>query len=380
MNYRQFFLEELEQPLKFDIQSVDYHNNQHDLVLIAKTENGNVVGKVEYNEYQGKPYISWIEVEPSLRKQGIGKRMIRYLQNQYPDEEIKVGGTTDLGTKFFDKLSKTFEKNEKYETLMKRLKSLQNAENKLNKYVQKTGVSSERISNLYNDISDEMWQIEQELQDMSPGKTKFKETFVSEDYPPNWNIETFKSLKSFSKRVAYCNQNLQRLASGSSRIAYKIDEEKVLKLAKNKKGIAQNNVERDYYIQQSYGNVVAKIFEVDENDLWLEMELAKKLTPNRFKASVGISVDDVGNYLNIRDLEDNGREPWRKMDPKLREKMDENEWVQQVYMLCREADLSVGDFGRISSFGEVVRDGKTAVVIIDLGLSKSVYNDFYGVT
>lgn len=381
MNYRQFFLEELEQLLKFDVQSVGYHNDQHDLVLIAKTEDGTVVGKIEYNEYQGKPHVSWIEVEPSLRKQGIGKRMIKYLQNQYPDEEIKIGGTTDLGTKFFDKLPKSFEKNERYEVLVNRLKSLQNAETKLNKYVQKTGVSSERVSNLYNDINDEMWQIEQELQDTSPGKTKFKETFVSEDYPPSWNIETFKSLKSFSKRVAYCNQNLQRLASGSSRIAYKIDEEKVLKLAKNKKGIAQNSVERDWYIQQSYESVVAKIYDVDENDLWLEMELAKKLVPTRFKSLVGVSVEDVGRYLQVKDGEDGGKKSsWHNIDNETRRIMEENEWVQQVYMLCREVDLSVGDFGRISSYGEVIRDNKPAVVIIDLGLSKSVWNDFYGVT
>ncbi len=381
MNYRQFFLEELEQLLKFDVQSVGYHNDQHDLVLIAKTEDGTVVGKIEYNEYQGKPHVSWIEVEPSLRKQGIGKRMIKYLQNQYPDEEIKIGGTTDLGTKFFDKLPKSFEKNERYEVLVKRLKSLQNAETKLNKYVQKTGVSSERVSNLYNDINDEMWQIEQELQDTSPGKTKFKETFVSEDYPPSWNIETFKSLKSFSKRVVYCNQNLQRLASGSSRIAYKIDEEKVLKLAKNRKGIAQNSVERDYYVQQSYGDFVAKVFDVDGNDLWLEMELAKKLNPSRFKALIGVDVKLVGDYLMHKDKIDNSQNSWRfNDDEKTINMLNENEWVQQVYSLCREVDLSPGDFGRISSYGEVIRNGKPTVVIIDMGLSKSVWNDFYGVT
>jgi hypothetical protein len=214
---------------------------------------------------------------------------------------------------------------------------------------------------------------------------KYKDFFpetnvVPEAYPPTWNLETFKSLQSFSKRVAYCNQNLQRLASGSSRIAYKIDEEKVLKLAKNKKGVAQNSVERDYYVQQSYGDVVAKVFDIDENDLWLEMELAKKLTPSRFKALTGASVEDVGNYLLIKDGIDNGRKSFRNQDTEIQAKLDENEWVQQVYTLCREVDLSVGDFGRISSYGEVIRNGKPAVVIIDMGLSKSVWNDFYGVT
>jgi hypothetical protein len=211
---------------------------------------------------------------------------------------------------------------------------------------------------------------------------EYKQFFsdLGEDYPPSWNLETFKSLKSFAQRVKYCNENLQRLASGSSRIAYKVDEEKVLKLAKNKKGIAQNSVERDYYVQQSYEDIVAKVFEVDENDLWLEMELAKKIGPNRFKALVGATAEDVGMYLQELDNRDHGKQaPWRRVDDKVREQLDNNEWVQRVYTLCREVDLSPGDFGRISSFGEVTREGKPAAVIIDMGLTHMVYNDFYGV-
>ena len=139
---------------------------------------------------------------------------------------------------------------------------------------------------------------------------QYKEFFkddLDEQYPPTWDIDTFKSLTSFSQRIKYCNQNLKRLASGSARIAYQIDDEKVLKLAKNKKGIAQNSVERDWYVQQSYGDVVAKIFDVDENDLWLEMELAKKLTPSAFIRIVGEPVDVVGKYLAHKDDIDNGK-------------------------------------------------------------------------
>ena len=69
---------------------------------------------------------------------------------------------------------------------------------------------------------------------------------IEEEYPISWNVEEFSKLKSFNQRIQYCEKNLTRISSGSSRIAYKIDDTKVLKLAKNKKGIAQNNVEIDY--------------------------------------------------------------------------------------------------------------------------------------
>ena len=61
-----------------------------------------------------------------------------------------------------------------------------------------------------------------------------------------FNIEEFSKLHSFQKRVQYCNERLQRLGAGSSRIAYKLNEERVLKIAKNSKGIAQNEKEADF--------------------------------------------------------------------------------------------------------------------------------------
>ena len=67
-------------------------------------------------------------------------------------------------------------------------------------------------------------------------------------YPVSFNMAEFKTLKTFAERIRYCQTRLQRISSGSARIAYKIDNEKVLKLAKSRKGIAQNEAEGgDYY-------------------------------------------------------------------------------------------------------------------------------------
>jgi mRNA-degrading endonuclease RelE of RelBE toxin-antitoxin system len=68
------------------------------------------------------------------------------------------------------------------------------------------------------------------------------ESLIDEDYPTNWNFDEFKALTSFNKRALYCNNNLQRISSGSARIVYKIDNDKVLKLAKNAKGLDQNEM------------------------------------------------------------------------------------------------------------------------------------------
>jgi hypothetical protein len=131
-------------------------------------------------------------------------------------------------------------------------------------------------------------------------KKLLRENLVGEDYPSSWDIEEFKNLKSFNARVKYCNEHLSRISSGSSRIVYKIDDEKVLKLAKNKKGLAQNEVEIEYSNYYDISDIVAKVFESDENNLWVEMELAKKVTPNIFKNVVGISFEDYATGMRYK--------------------------------------------------------------------------------
>ena len=89
-------------------------------------------------------------------------------------------------------------------------------------------------------------------------------------YPSTFNIEEFMSLSSFAKRVEYCNKRLKFLGQGSSRRVYMIDNEKCLKLARNKKGIAQNEAENDGYLQQL--NLCPKIYKSDHKGLWIEAQ------------------------------------------------------------------------------------------------------------
>lgn len=97
-------------------------------------------------------------------------------------------------------------------------------------------------------------------------------------YPIDFNFNNLLALPSYTKRVNYVEEKLQRISSGSSRIVYKIDEEKVLKVAKNKKGLSQNIVESDWGIQSMYSNE-EKIVVIDfglTNWVW-DTEYAKNI-------------------------------------------------------------------------------------------------------
>ena len=210
----------------------------------------------------------------------------------------------------------------------------------------------------------------------------FNETLnIEEDYPTSFDIDYFKTLQSFNKRALYCEQHLQRISSGSARIVYKIDNEKVLKLAKNKKGLAQNEVEieygGDYYLQ----DVLAKVIDHNENNLWVEMELARKLTKPLFKSIVGVDFDTFADFIRSYYYETNpskGRHMRSQdFDEETKEYMWENEFTSGILDFIGSYGVPVNDLARMNSYGVVKRDGQDTVVVIDFGLTDDVYDSYY---
>jgi hypothetical protein len=202
-------------------------------------------------------------------------------------------------------------------------------------------------------------------------------TLVDEDYPSTWNIEEFKKLNSFNSRIKYCETHLQRIGGGSSRIVYKIDDEKVLKLAKNKKGLAQNEVEAEYSNYNDLSDVLARVYEYDDNNLWVEMELARKLTVGDFKRITGFNFKDFGIAVLNYGIDAGGKGRKRSIDIKVVEDMWEDEFVYGIFNYIGNYGVPTGDLTRMSTYGIVKGDGNERVVVIDYGLSADVYDSYY---
>lgn len=191
-------------------------------------------------------------------------------------------------------------------------------------------------------------------------------------YPSSWHIEYFKSLRTFKDRVAYCKQQLPYIGGGSSRLVFKIDNDKCLKLAKNSKGLEQNENEASIYNDyMSVSDVLATVYEYDQNNLWIEMQIASKCTPTKFKQYAGIDFNSFSSYLN--NMFNNYR---RKVSlpPEVEEFCNENEFIQGVVEMSHNFSLPIGDLTRLSSYG-IVSDGR--VVLIDYGLTQDTYDNFY---
>lgn len=201
---------------------------------------------------------------------------------------------------------------------------------------------------------------------------------IEEDYPTNWNVEEFGKLKSFNQRIQYCEKNLLRISSGSSRVVYKIDDTKVLKLAKNKKGLAQNEVEIDFSKDYMWDGLVAEIFNYDENNLWTEMELARKVNQKIFQEVTGLNFDEYCDNLRYYDSQQGNRKSmYKPTKPESYDDMWENDYGSGMLNLIGSYDLPVGDLCRLSTYGVVSRNGQNDIVMIDYGLTKDVYNSYY---
>lgn len=209
---------------------------------------------------------------------------------------------------------------------------------------------------------------------------EFLDQLIDEDYPSNFDLDKFKSLKSFNQRIQYCQENLKRISSGSSRIVYLIDDTKVLKLAKNKKGIAQNEIEASYSRYNDLNDILAQTFEFDEdNYLWVEMELARKVTPNIFKQVTGYSFE---NYCDLLSIYNDAVNPSRythshRLPEDFIQASWEDEFMYSVYQYLGNYDVPVGDLLRLSSYGLVKRNGADTIVLIDYGVDKETMASYY---
>jgi hypothetical protein len=200
-------------------------------------------------------------------------------------------------------------------------------------------------------------------------------------YPVSFSMEEMMGLTSFTKRLKYAREHLKRIAEGSSRVAFKVDDEKVLKVAKNNKGIAQNEVESDYSLINMYPNTFAHVFEVDTEFRFLEMELAYKVTPTKFQSILGFSIENLVDLLGASEYRINGYKGvpsfYKDADVGL-EHLYDIPWVYDLIDYAGNFDIPMpGDLGKLNSYGIVKRESKDTIVLIDYGFNRAVWQAHY---
>lgn len=220
--------------------------------------------------------------------------------------------------------------------------------------------------------------------------------FINEvPLPPDWDPEKLNLRQTYKNRIKYALDRAKRLGGGSARIAMIVDymgRPTVLKVAKNYKGLKQNQAEVDILDDGYLGNlpIVIPLIDYDrENNqpVWIQTEVAKQITaPTLMKMlhtpSMWLFTNKVRNILGRR-------KPLEMDDKKIKEiyfghsiilnKPTEQDWnifqeyADKVADLVDNSTLEVGDLSAASNWGVY----NNRPVVIDLGLSEEVWQKYY---
>ena len=198
---------------------------------------------------------------------------------------------------------------------------------------------------------------------------------INEAADEQFSLKELTSIPNFNKRVQYCKQHLgMPIGNGSSRIVFQISDEKVLKLAKNTKGIEQNRAEDDYCI-----NVSPTIFERDDKYTWLVSEYVLPAKKQDFKECLGISFEDFVGFLRRSNIiHNNARVTWGAMQyEQYLELLENNEDLQEFDEYIGNYNPPIGDLTRLANYGMTLRSNIPTIVLLDAGLTEDIYNTYY---
>lgn len=210
-----------------------------------------------------------------------------------------------------------------------------------------------------------------------------KSLIVNEAMSDEFSFDTLKSLKTFRDRKNYCDKYLGfNVGSGSSRLVYQLDDEKVLKLAKNEKGIAQNEEEYSFG-QEKFVDVTPHIFnEMCDlvNFTFIVSEYVLPAKEKDFMELYGINFKTFISVINTVSVWYGGkRSSSTKVlsDEEMKYLQEENPDIKEFVDYVSNYQPPIGDMLRLTSYGMVMREGSPQIVLLDSGLTDEIYNKYY---
>jgi len=197
--------------------------------------------------------------------------------------------------------------------------------------------------------------------------------------PDDWDKSAYKSHTSFASRIRYAVERSKKVGAGSSRVAFEIEYEgrpTILKVAKNKKGLAQNDYESSILNDYTLTIGIPMIDYDEENDppVWIHTEKAEKMKPTQFKKffngltpaeAVHLAMAVSGRFRDIT-VSPEVEEQYEKI-------REDNETISELTDIISNYDIHPGEFSILSNWGIY----KGEPVLIDVGGSSQVITQHY---
>ena len=207
---------------------------------------------------------------------------------------------------------------------------------------------------------------------------KLHELLNEAPLPDDWDKSAYKSDKSFASRLRYAQERAKRVGGGSSRVAFEIEYQgrpTILKIAKNKKGLAQNDYESQILNDYTLDIGIPMIDYDEENDppTWIHTEKAEKMKPSQFKKFFnGMTPDEMMHVVRFMVGKEGIRVP-PDVEKRYNEIYEDNETISSLVSIVGNYEIHPHEFSMLSNWG--IYNGEP--VLIDVGGSSQVISQHY---
>lgn len=208
---------------------------------------------------------------------------------------------------------------------------------------------------------------------------EFYKKYLSEAMLETFSFEKLSEIPTFKGRYQYCLQQLgPTIGKGTSRAVFQIDDEKVLKLAMNNKGIGQNDAEID-----SCNVLSPEYYKWDENMKWIVTEYVLPAKKEDFDVCIGMSFDDFCKFIQTAYAVCHDYRKYRMFrsylfsEEELENMVIKSPYLNEWYNYIGSTTLVVGDLLRIANYGLAIRDEKPEIVLLDPGFTEHVSKNYY---
>lgn len=210
---------------------------------------------------------------------------------------------------------------------------------------------------------------------------------INEAMDGDFRLDDLESLPSYRARLKYCREHLgKQIGSGSSRVVFQVSDNMCLKLAKNEKGIAQNDEEgQSYHARYCF---MPKVFSRSNSGKWLLSEYVLPSKAKDFIHCLGMEFDELCDFVEWASGAYN-RSSWYFQHKCPNEEYYQSlidygaddgsysEFFDDLYSYIVNEQPPIGDLKRTSSWGMAMRDGKPMMVLLDSGFSQWVLDKYY---
>ena len=212
---------------------------------------------------------------------------------------------------------------------------------------------------------------------------------ITEEQSNNASIFDFandlNNIKTFKAKKEYCFSHFGKpIGSGTTRYVFLLNDNFVLKLARNKKGLWQNSAESDSELEKY--KIFPKVYNKTDDNSYIISERVLKAKTEDFKECLGITFNDYCKFTTNCFLDTMDEEKKNRMikyfsdymlDDDYYKKLLSNEWFRNVRQFIIDFEMPLEDLQRVVNYGLTERYGKPMIVILDSGVNNTIWDKIY---